>query len=1502
MQSKLTWKMLFIVAIIAFALLRVWPPEQKLQGGLDLVGGYSLTYKVDLAGDKEYRLYISGLRELLGFPASQEFSNKDWATMVARHKHLKGALTEADAVKRRAALQEKAGEMAEAEAVGDQVAQVKAEKFRALEKISRLYRDWRRLKDRQKEFGDPREVLNQLINILRERVDPDGTRNTVWKPLPPDRIVIDMSRAPDAVKDRFDEYGQALDAVVSQNVDLAKLAGLLEKDPAVRSLELPAFLKKHQNAEDAIKDVFRLYDRWQDIKTKVDALTAARENLGEIIGYRNVIKPADAADISIAAVDEFVKLADGTRKDARRKTFLAAFSAARLAAATKAVDKYELLLADPLARSDRRGPAKAAYNAAMNKLNLTKAAVLQVLQSDAKSKSKVKVWENGEERRLSYREVAISDLKAKFPGLDALDARKAIPEDKLLDTVDARTRKAWAEMGLIDYLVFTWQRYEKVKGPLSDPSDLRRLLKGAGELRFAIVVARGDDVPDENTLREVLKRRGLEAANDYNPEYRWFRVRKPDTAAVEPFKFTDHTGRLVRFIRENIGGTPKKYRKSQQIMMDGERVLDYVGGVDYILCYNTLEKTLDDRKPRAWKLIRAGKTSDERGLAAISFQFDPVGANYFGELTGSHKGQQMAVILDGEVYSAPSIKSRISDKGIITGQFTPDEQSRLVRTLISGMLPGRLVEKPVSERLISASIGTDNVQRSLTAGLIALAIVTIFMICYYMITGVIADIALLTNILFVLAAMVSFGATFTLAGVAGVILTIGMAVDANILINERIREELANSRTSLRLAIRNAYDRVRRTIIDANLTTLLTALVLLWVGNDEVKGFGITLTLGLLLNMFTSLFITRVILQAVTAEKGELRRMFNLNLTEIGPPLFLIALVGGIIWLFDVHGMWGMLAFFALIVCQLIAGAILIFALRGLRRGFAVRFKSPLPMLQAVRKANVDWVKKKTVFWIISSVLMLFSLFALVMRGVLSDEIYGIEFRPGVLIQMNLQKPMSVTEARDRVRQVAPELIQARRPDLGRSFAVASVVGVGDPTEAGGSKYLSYLVQLSTAKRADTGAAAEDKELIRPEAGEASRQVDEVAKELTKAFMLSREKDGENYAALAADLKDGTWLDKRKASKVGSADLKFEPVNFGVKLPDNWRIRDAMSTEGMGPKYRLYDGGVRLYFDRLTPALTTKEIGDRIRLFTRKEDVLADFPDLFHNLEYVVFPHGQADKEAPVSRFEVVAKWMGGQLRGARRITFLKGINQVVTMSLAREEAFPLQQSVDPYIAQDSKTKAIWAIVLSLAAIIAYVWIRFGRITYGLAAVLALAHDVIIAAGMVCLAGWIVQWTGTQPFWLKDFKIDLPMVAAFLMIVGYSLNDTIVVFDRVRENRGRLGEHSPEVINASINQNLGRTIMTSLTTLMVVVVMYIWGGEAIRGFNFAIIIGVIVGTYSSIAIASPLLLGLRSLGEKLSKHQRGRAGKQAPSIKTLNRRAAKQEIGPIGAGGEKSDL
>jgi len=173
------------------------------------------------------------------------------------------------------------------------------------------------------------------------------------------------------------------------------------------------------------------------------------------------------------------------------------------------------------------------------------------------------------------------------------------------------------------------------------------------------------------------------------------------------------------------------------------------------------------------------------------------------------------------------------------------------------------------------------------------------------------------------------------------------------------------------------------------------------------------------------------------------------------------------------------------------------------------------------------------------------------------------------------------------------------------------------------------------------------------------------------------------------------------------------------------------------------------------------------------------------------------------------------------------------------------------------------AIVLSLFAIVTYIWIRFGNIRYGIAAIVALVHDVCITLGAVTACTYLAATPIGAKLLIGDFKINLAMIAAFLTLIGYSLNDTIVVFDRIRENRGKARLLNPQVITDSINQTISRTILTSFTTFIVVLVMYIFGGDRLRGFTFAIGLGVIVGTYSSIAIAAPiLLLGAKAKKEK----------------------------------------
>ncbi|MCK5114786.1 MAG: protein translocase subunit SecF [Phycisphaerae bacterium] len=196
--------------------------------------------------------------------------------------------------------------------------------------------------------------------------------------------------------------------------------------------------------------------------------------------------------------------------------------------------------------------------------------------------------------------------------------------------------------------------------------------------------------------------------------------------------------------------------------------------------------------------------------------------------------------------------------------------------------------------------------------------------------------------------------------------------------------------------------------------------------------------------------------------------------------------------------------------------------------------------------------------------------------------------------------------------------------------------------------------------------------------------------------------------------------------------------------------------------------------------------------------------------------------------------------------------------TLKLQSSFTRVTQIDPSVGGKSRNEALVAIVFSLLAIVIYIWVRFGNVRFSLAAVAALVHDVSIAMGMVAASYWISQTAIGKALLISDFKIDLPMIAGFLTVIGYSLNDTIVVFDRIRENRGKMATLSASVVNNSINQTISRTILTSVTTLIVLIVMYIWGGPGLRGFNYVLIIGVLVGTYSSIGIAAPLLYGARS--------------------------------------------
>jgi len=257
--------------------------------------------------------------------------------------------------------------------------------------------------------------------------------------------------------------------------------------------------------------------------------------------------------------------------------------------------------------------------------------------------------------------------------------------------------------------------------------------------------------------------------------------------------------------------------------------------------------------------------TEKPGMFQVNFSLDRRGSRIFGETTGANEGRFLAISLDGKVKSAPQIITKITDSGSITGAFTSAQASDLALMLRAGALPVDV--RIEEERTVGPSLGRDSIAQGLKAGWIGAAIVVIFMVVYYQAVGLVAVLALVVNMLIMMATLAQFGLVLTLPGIAGIFLTVGMAVDANVLINERIREELRRDKTA-RAAVDAGYHNATRTIVDSNVTTLIVGIVLLWFGTGPIKGFAVTLSIGILTSMFTALVLTRVVLEAYTRNRA----------------------------------------------------------------------------------------------------------------------------------------------------------------------------------------------------------------------------------------------------------------------------------------------------------------------------------------------------------------------------------------------------------------------------------------------------------------------------------------------------------------------------------------------------------------------------------------------------------------------------------------------------------
>ena len=589
---------------------------------------------------------------------------------------------------------------------------------------------------------------------------------------------------------------------------------------------------------------------------------------------------------------------------------------------------------------------------------------------------------------------------------------------------------------------------------------------------------------------------------------------------------------------------------------------------------------------------------DQLSRPAVSMQMNAKGAKIWEEMTkvANATDGNIAIVLDDIVYSAPGVTQAGGISGgnsQISGSFTLAEAVDLANVLRAGKLPASA--EIVQAEEIGPSLGQEAIDSGMKSFLIALAFVLLWMVFYYGKAGVAADIALLLNILLIFGVLASLGAVLTLPGIAGIVLTIGISVDANVLIFERIREELAKGK-SQKESVKDGFSNALSSILDANITTGLTALILFVFGTGPIKGFATTLIIGILTSLFTAIFITRLLVDWYVNRGGKLD--FSTAMTK------------------------------------------------GL-------FKN----------VNINFLKKRKIAYVISGVLILASLGSLFTNGL--DQ--GIDFVGGRTYQVRFEQPVSIEEVKG---------------DLNAVFNSTEVKTIGEANQ----------LKISTKYKVE---------------------------------------------------ENSTEADEEVQSKLFGALQKYLPAG----------------------------------------------------------------------MTYQEFLDGSGDAKI-------------GKMRSSK---------------------------VSPTIADDIKKSSVWAVLGSLVVVFLYILFRFKKWQFSLGAVAAVFHDVLIVLGIFSL---------TWKFMPFSMEIDQAFIAAILTVIGYSLNDTVVVFDRIREF---LNEHTSwsfgETINKSLNSTLSRTLNTSVTTLVVLLAMFVFGADSLRGLLFALIVGVLVGTYSSLFIATPIMYDTAKKGD-----------------------------------------
>ncbi|MCE2797258.1 MAG: protein translocase subunit SecD [Planctomyces sp.] len=837
--------------------------------------------------------------------------------------------------------------------------------------------------------------------------------------------------------------------------------------------------------------------------------------------------------------------------------------------------------------------------------------------------------------------------------------------------------------------------------PGEDPQtvdDIKRRITRLGSLEFFTVANRADS--DIIRLAQGLDLSRKEVVINGEVRARWVPAAEKNG---EPKLLTDSDviSRPLKAERE-VNGRVESYDTQEYLLLVSPKEEQVTG--------QYLRSAVRDFDP-------------QNGEIVVSFAFDQTGAYLFGQLTGRNvprdgvPNRRLAIVLDGRVDSAPFIREQITSRGQISGGqggFTAEEAGELVAVLNAGALEVPIDPKPLSEATVDPTLGADVRQKGVTATAISGLAVIVFMLVYYRFAGLIAVISLILNLVLTVGLMVAIPATFTLPGIAGLVLTIGMAVDANVLIYERMREEIDRG-SSTRIAIQNGFEKAFITIFDSNVTTLLTSVVLFYFGTDQIRGFAVTLFIGLAVSMYTALYVGRL--------------------------------------LFDLSERCGLL--------------------------------KQISMMRAIGETNLDFMKYRNHLFTVSGVLIAIGLLFFGIRG---EKNYDIDFTGGTMVAFQTTEP-----------QKTDDVTAVLQQEFGDDFALERL-SVGEESGEGTGKYfrLRTTDRETSPEGAEAQVSAEDRVRERVNkafSGNSAIKLRMVSLEVSPVKPVVTDAADNSVAAVARmKFKDGS-----------ESDLKFtEELAFGTATD---LVAEALS------------------------AVRKADSGDLIGL----EGTAGS---------------GMEGSERSVKKFSSFTVRVLPDVTSEQLTQALSAVQQQLS-------ATPLFDEVNTFasaVARETRVDATIAVLLSILGISAYIWFRFQNLIFGLAAVVSLVHDVLITLGSLAVASTI-SGTGLGDLLLiDDFRINLSMIAAFLTLVGYSLNDTIVVFDRIREVRGKNPLVTSAIVNTSLNQTLGRTLMTGVTVFIVVVILYVFGGSGVHGFAWCLLIGSIAGTYSSVYIASPFLV------------------------------------------------